>query len=79
MPCVYNATSLGGWHVESQTLIVFGGRANVECIGPMRRPAGADCRVVVDQSFHTDWHDQSFVKVMRAVYLFVGRFAGITA
>jgi hypothetical protein len=79
MPCVCSATSLGGWHVESQTLIVLGGGANVECIGSVQRPAGTDCGVVVDQSFCTDWRDRSFGKVIWAVDLVVGGFAGITA
>ncbi len=76
MPCVCNATSLGGWHVELQTPIVLGGRAKVECISSMRRPAGADSRVVVDEAFSTGQHNGCFVEVIRAVDLFVGRFAG---
>jgi hypothetical protein len=71
MPGVRNATLLGGWHVELQTLIVLGGGANVECIGSMRHPAGADCGVIVDQSFHTHWGDWSFVKVIWTVDLLV--------
>ncbi len=77
-PCVYNATLLGGWHVELQTPIVLGGRANVECISSMQRSAGADSGVVVDKTFSTDWRGWSFVEVIRAVDLLVGRFAGTT-
>jgi hypothetical protein len=58
---------------------VLGGGANVECIGSVQRPAGVDCGVIVDQSFCTIWHNQSCVKVIWAVDLLVGRFAGITA
>ncbi len=67
MPCVCNATLLGGWHVELQTLLVLGGRASVECISSVRCPAGADSRVVVDNSFCTNWHNWNFVEVIRAM------------
>jgi hypothetical protein len=77
-PCVCNATSLGGWHVELQTTIVLGGRANVECISSVRRPAGADDRVILDKAFSTDWHSCCFVEVIRAMDLLVGRFSGVT-
>ncbi len=77
-PCVRNATLLGGWHVELQTLIVLGGGANVECISSMRRPAGADSGVIVDEAFSTNRQDWSFVKVIRAVDNLIDRFAGIT-
>ncbi len=76
MPCVCNATLLGGWHVELQTPIVLGGRANLECISYVRRPAGTDSGVVLEKAFCTNWYDWSFVKVMRAMDLLVGRFAG---
>ncbi len=56
---------------------MLGGGANIECIGSVRRPAGVDCGVIVDQSFCTDWHDWSFVKVIWAVELLVDRFSGI--
>jgi hypothetical protein len=79
MPCACNATSPGGWHLELQTLIVLGGRANGECISSVRCPAGVDSRVIIDKAFITDWRDWSFVEVIRAVDLLVGRFAGITA
>ncbi len=78
MPRVRNATLLGGWHVELQTPIVLGGEANVECISSVWRPAGADSRVVIHQSFCTDWHNWTFVEVIRAMDLLVGRCAGIT-
>ncbi len=73
--------SSGGWQVdvELQTPIVLGGRAYVECISSVRCPAAADSRVIVDKAFCTDWRDWSFVEVIRAVDLFVGRFAGIMA
>ncbi len=77
MPCVYNATSPGSWHLESQTLTILGGRANIECISSMQRPAGADRGVIVDEAFSTDWHDWSYVYVIRAVHLLAGRFSGI--
>jgi hypothetical protein len=79
MPCIHNATLADGWHVELQTLIVLGGGANVECISSVRHPAEADSGVIIDQFFCTDWHNWSFVEVIRAVDLLVGRFAGITA
>ena len=78
-PCVHNATLLGGWHVELQTSIVLGGGANVECISSVWRSAGMDSGVVADKAFCTDWHDWSFVEVIRAMDLHVGRFAGIAA
>ncbi len=56
-PCVRNATLSGGWHVELQTPIVLGGGANVECISSVRRPAGVDSRVIVDEAFCTNWRD----------------------
>jgi hypothetical protein len=79
MPCVCNVTLLGGRHVELQIPIVLGGGANVECIGSMPRPAGAESGVVVDQSFCTNWRNWSFAEVIQAMYLLVGRFSGITA
>jgi hypothetical protein len=78
-PCICNATLSGGWHVELQTLIVLGGGANVECISSVWCPACADSGVVVDEAFSTDWRDWSFVEVIRAVDLLVGRISGITA
>jgi hypothetical protein len=69
---------LGGWHVELQTPIVLGGRANVECISFVWRPAGVDSMVAVDRAFCTDWRNRSFVEIIWAVDLFFGRFAGIT-
>ncbi len=78
-PCVRDATLSGGWHVELQTLIVLGGRANIECISSVRHPAGADGGVIVDETFSTDWHDWCFVEVIRAMDLLVGRFAEVTA
>ncbi len=51
MTCVCNATLLGGWHVELQTLIVLGGGANVECISFVWCPAGVDSGFVVDKPF----------------------------
>jgi hypothetical protein len=77
--CVCNATLLGGWHVELQTPIVFGGGANVECIRTVWRPAGSGSGVIVDEAFCTNWGDRSFFEVTRAMNLFVGRFSGITA
>ncbi len=77
MPCVHNTTSLGGWHVELQTLIVLGGRANVECISSVRHPAGADGREVVDEAFISNWCGWCFVEVIRTIDLLVGRFIGI--
>jgi hypothetical protein len=79
MPCVRNATLAGGWHVELQTPLVLGGGANVKCISSVRRPAGADSGVVVYKAFCNNWHNWSFVEVIRAVDIFVGRFAGIMA
>jgi hypothetical protein len=79
MPCVRNATSSGGWHVESQTPIVLGGGANVECISSVWRPAGVDTGVVVDKSFCINWHDLSFVEVIQAGDLLIGSFSRITA
>ncbi len=76
-PCVCYATSLSGWHVESQTPIVLGGRANIECISFVQRPAGADGEVVVEEAFSTNWCDWCFVEVIRAVDLLVGRFAKV--
>ncbi len=79
MPRVYDATFLGCWHVELQTLIVLGGRVNIECISSVRPPAGTDGGVIVYEAFSTDWHDCHFVEVIRTVDLLIGRFAGITA
>ncbi len=78
LPCVRNATSLGGWHVELQTPIVLGGRAEVECISSMRRPAGTDGRVIVNEAFSTNQCGWCFVEVIRTVDLLVCRFAGVT-
>jgi hypothetical protein len=78
-PCVHDVTLLSGWHVELQTSVVLGGRANVECISSVRRPAGADGGVIVDKAFSTKWHNWCFIEVIRAVDLLVGRFAGVTA
>ncbi len=75
-PCVPNATSLGGWHVQLQTPIVLGGRADVECISSVQHPAGIDNGVVVDKTFSTDQHNWCFVEVIRTVDLLIGRFAG---
>jgi hypothetical protein len=77
MPCVRNPTSSGSWYVESQTPIVLGGGTNVECISSVQCPAGMDSGVILDKAFCTDWQDWSFVEVIRAVDLFVGRFAGV--
>ncbi len=62
LPCIHDATSSGGWHVELQTLIVLGGRANVECISSVRRPAGVDGGVAVDKAFSSDRCDWCFVE-----------------
>ena len=78
-PCVRDAISLGGWHVELQTWIVLEGRANVECISSVRCPAGADGGVVVDKAFSTDRHNWCFVEFILTLDLLVGRFAAITA
>jgi hypothetical protein len=78
-PCVHIVTLLGGWHVELQTPIVLGGRANVECTSSVGYPTGADGGVVVGEAFSTDRLDWYFVEVIKAVDLLVGRFAGVTA
>jgi hypothetical protein len=78
MPCVCNATLSGGWHVELQTSIVLGDGVNAECISSVPCPAGADSGVIVDKAFCTNWRNWSFVEVIRAVDLLVGRFSGIT-
>jgi hypothetical protein len=53
----------GGWHVKTQTPIMLGGRAEVKCISPMWRPAGADGGVVLDETFSSDWRNRGFVGV----------------
>jgi hypothetical protein len=71
-----------GWlacRIALQTPLLLGGGANVKCISSVWRPAGPDSGVVVYKAFYTNWHDWSFVEVIRAVDLFVGRFAGIMA
>ncbi len=59
LPCVCNKTLSGGWHVELQILIVLGGGVNVECISSVRRPAGVDSGVVINEAFRIDWRDWS--------------------
>ncbi len=75
-PCVHDATLSGGWHVELRTPIVFGGAASVECISSVHRPAGTDDRVVLDKAFSTDRRYWSFVEVIRAMDLLLGRLLG---
>ena len=77
MPCVNIGTLSDGWHVESQTPIMLGSWANVECISSVWRPAGADSRVVVDEAFSTKWCNQSFVEFIRDMDLLVGTFAWV--
>ncbi len=70
---------MGGWHVKTQTSIILGGRDNIKCISPVRRPAGMDGGVVIDKAFSSDRHNGDFVEVNNSVDLLVGRFAGIRA
>jgi hypothetical protein len=77
LPCVHDATLLGCWHLELQTPIVLGGRANVECISSVQHPAGVDGGVIVDKTFSSDQRDWCFGEVIRTVDLLVGRFVEI--
>jgi hypothetical protein len=79
LPRVRYTTATGGWHVETQTVIVPGSRADVKCISSVQRPAGADGGVVVDKAFSSNWRDWCFVEVIKTVALLVGRFSGIMA
>jgi hypothetical protein len=60
LPCVRYVKAAGSWHVKTQTPIMLGGRANVKCISPVRRPAGMDNGVVVDKAFSSNLRDGFF-------------------
>jgi hypothetical protein len=79
LPCVCDVILSGGCHVEPQTQIVLGGRADIKCISSVLLPAGTDGGVVVDKAFSSHQRDWCFVEVIRLVDLNIGRFAGIMA
>ncbi len=72
-------TAISSWHVEPQTLIVLGGRADIKCISSVQRPAVTDDGVVADEASSSHWQDWCFVEVIRTVDLLVDRFSGIEA